>query len=362
MWTRCALCVGARAYVSRSRASLVSWHRDIVCRIRHETKISLLRAPVVCRHPDAANHSGPAGLCPAHCTHTTLSPFNDALKTTREGSGLSYSPLRHLLDPSSCWLMAVTAAIAVCSLLTAIASSPSYHVRRCRVARIRHAARLRDRGWTVVDAGLDPGLVASARHECSADLARNLDGVADLGVDPIEQKYLFTEIATRHRLRWDFRPDAAGSFDELVETAVGVASPIIEALHLSLPPNPSDAWFFPISRHMRYFVTPSPSVAMTGAIISRPGAKAQRFHADAPDGHFGLAQLCPRHRLFNVFVPLVDIEEGVDGTMLWPGSHLESTRWVAPAAARAATPRNLPAARAQARARADAIFALPRPL
>ena len=34
-----------------------------------------------------------------------------------------------------------------------------------------------------------------------------------------------------------------------------------------------------------------------------------------------------RHRLFNVFVPLVDLEEDGDGTMLWPGSHLERTRY-----------------------------------
>ena len=42
--------------------------------------------------------------------------------------------------------------------------------------------------------------------------------------------------------------------------------------------------------------------------------------------HLQLAGLNPGHRLFNVFVPLVDLAEGGDGTQIWPGSHLDRTR------------------------------------
>jgi len=63
-----------------------------------------------------------------------------------------------------------------------------------------------------------------------------------------------------------------------------------------------------------------------GAVVSRPGARAQRFHADADDEHFRAAAVCPRTRLYNVFAPLVDIAAESDGTQFWPGSHLEGTR------------------------------------
>ena len=63
-----------------------------------------------------------------------------------------------------------------------------------------------------------------------------------------------------------------------------------------------------------------------GAIISADGAKAQTFHADAGATHIKLARHLPAHRLYNVFVPLVDIAEDADGTQLWPGSHLDGTR------------------------------------
>jgi ectoine hydroxylase-related dioxygenase (phytanoyl-CoA dioxygenase family) len=55
--------------------------------------------------------------------------------------------------------------------------------------------------------------------------------------------------------------------------------------------------------------------------VSRPGAAAQRPHADASLDHYARAAAAPRHALFNVFVPLVDLAEGGDGTQFWPGSH-----------------------------------------
>jgi len=81
-------------------------------------------------------------------------------------------------------------------------------------------------------------------------------------------------------------------------------------------------------------VLPSqPRIEDIGALISRPGAKAQRFHTDAAKGHLRLAKVFPSHRLYNVFCPLVDIADHGDGTMLWPRSHLETRRWSTYAAA-----------------------------
>ena len=207
-----------------------------------------------------------------------------------------------------------------------IAAAAATHTATPLLAR-EHAVQLRDRGYTIVRTDVCPELIASARVECSSELGRLLDGVSTLGLDPIEQKYLFSEVTTRHRLRWDFRPEGSSSFDALVRQSTYAAAPIIHALHHELPPNPMDGWLPAVTHKTRFLAPAAPSVQMTGAIISRPGAKAQRFHADAPDTHFRLARLNPRHRLFNAFIPLVDIEEGGDGTMLWPASHLEQTRY-----------------------------------
>lgn len=191
----------------------------------------------------------------------------------------------------------------------------------------RHATNLRDKGFTILRTDISPEIIASARDECSNELARLLDGISALGLDPFEQHYRFSEVTTRHRMRWDFRPEGADSFEKLVQQGVNAALPIIRTMHEDLPPNPTDGWLPQITANTRFLAPAEPSVAMTGAIISRPGAKAQRFHADAQDTHFRLARLNPRHRLFNVFIPTVDIENDGDGTMLWPCSHLEQTRY-----------------------------------
>ena len=65
---------------------------------------------------------------------------------------------------------------------------------------------------------------------------------------------------------------------------------------------------------------------MTGAIVSRPGAIEQRFHADADNWHFFWSTLLPRHRIYNIFIPLCDIDADSCGTQFWPGSHLGLTR------------------------------------
>lgn len=59
-----------------------------------------------------------------------------------------------------------------------------------------------------------------------------------------------------------------------------------------------------------------------GAIVSRLGAKTQPWHMDATQEHCEAAQRDPAHRLYNLFVPLIDIEEDGLGTQFRPGSHL----------------------------------------
>ena len=59
-----------------------------------------------------------------------------------------------------------------------------------------------------------------------------------------------------------------------------------------------------------------------GAIVSRRGAKTQRWHMDAEQEHCEVARRDPAHRLYNIFVPLIDIESDGLGTQFQPGSHL----------------------------------------
>lgn len=216
----------------------------------------------------------------------------------------------------------------VCAVVAALASVTQ--LRQARVAppiidARRHAVELRDRGFTVLaDAGLAAEAVAKARDACSAELACLHRDVARLGIDPVDEKYAFAEIATRHRLRWGLQPQGASAWTGLVDAAVGVAAPVIEELH-TLAPSPDDS--LGLTGWTRHLLDARPRLHAVDAIVSRPGAKAQGFHADAGRRHLALARLNPRHRLFNVFVPLVDVAEGGDGTMFWPGSHLERTRY-----------------------------------
>ena len=193
----------------------------------------------------------------------------------------------------------------------------------------RHALELRDRGYTVIaDAGLDPTLVADAKVACAAALSRSLDMIDAIGLDPMEDSYAFAEIDKRHRLRWSLQATRQSAWTRLTAAAIPTAAAVIEHVHTSLPPHPDDAGP-PLMDWTRHLLPAQPTqrsvgAGQIGAIISKPGAKAQKFHADAGDAHLSLAKLCPRHRMYNVFVPLVDLDD--DGTMMWPGSHLHRTR------------------------------------
>ena len=189
----------------------------------------------------------------------------------------------------------------------------------------RHAVELRDRGFTVIrDSGLDRAAVRDATVACSAEFSRLHAMVEELGIDPVEDSYAFEELDKRHRLRWSFKPSFGRSdWTRLVDAGVPVAAEVIEHLH-TLPPHPEDS--LAVGALTRRLLPAAPTVGHVGAIVSRPGAKAQTFHADAGDRHLQLARLSPRHRMFNMFVPLVDLKENGAGTMMWPGSHLSQTR------------------------------------
>ena len=188
----------------------------------------------------------------------------------------------------------------------------------------RHAMELRNQGFTVIQsAGLHAGsLIPNARVSCSQEFAGLQNSVANVGLDPIEDKYAFAEIATRHRLRWGFQPLEPSAWTQLLDEAVVAATPVIEELH-RLPPHPDDmARPLPqLTSWLRHLFPSTPSVVHVDAIVSTLGAKAQNFHPDAGDTHIKNARLNPRHRLFNVFCPLVDLAEDGDGTQFWPGSH-----------------------------------------
>jgi len=196
-----------------------------------------------------------------------------------------------------------------------------YHSRRhcktsmsaIRPATLRHAKELRDRGFTVLpSAGLD-GLVPSALQACETELLRRVDDVAKLGVDPFEQGYSFEEICHRSRLRWDLRVPSP-AIDKVCKAAAAHVEDIICALH-KLPVRRAEG----IQLWPRRLSPRKPRSIMSGSIISVPGAPAQKFHRDS---RLPISWVLPSHRLFNVFVPLVNISQDDVGTQFLPGSHL----------------------------------------
>ena len=177
----------------------------------------------------------------------------------------------------------------------------------------KHVERLRDRGFTVVpEPVMDGTLVECARARSQERLAKLLADVQAAGCDPVEQQYRFREIATRQRNRWDLQlQDPAQGLDDstwsqLCRAALAAATPIIREAQgddYSGPPEP----------------------VMVGAVISRPGARVQRFHCDATHEHFAAAKADASHRLYNIFVPLVDVRENSDGTQFWAAPDLEAS-------------------------------------
>lgn len=180
-----------------------------------------------------------------------------------------------------------------------------------------HGASLRDRGFTVLsEPVMDPDLVERARTQSQDRLAALLQRVQDLGCDPFEQEYRFKEIAQRQRRRWDLQLQEPGTGDsnstwaQLCRAALAAADPIIRE-----------------AQGEAYCGT---EPVMIGAVISWPGAGVQRWHSDADPEFFAAAHKDESYRLYNVFIPLVDVEQGSDGTEFWAATDLQdSTRALA---------------------------------
>ena len=111
--------------------------------------------------------------------------------------------------------------------------------------------------------------------------------VPRFGCDPLEQNYNFAEICHRSRKRWDMRvPGEAVS--ALTSAAVQASLPVILGLD-RLPLHP-DEGRLPLARRLP---AGKPRTLMTGAVVSQPGARAQRFHTDADGGHLAWAGVLP---------------------------------------------------------------------
>lgn len=185
------------------------------------------------------------------------------------------------------------------------------------LATLRHAVKLRNQGFTVIPMDADHGLLAGAASAVRRELTERLNDVEELGIHPIEQGYSFREIAHRFRNRWDLKVPASDDVNAVCNLAVDRASPIIRAVH-SLPVHPDEGLkYWPRTLSPR-----RPKLLMTGAIISRPGADEQMFHRDSDEWHDRIASTVPSHRLYSVFIPLVDVAPNSVGTTFWPRSHL----------------------------------------
>lgn len=218
-----------------------------------------------------------------------------------------------------------------------------------------HAASLRENGYTVIAAPVvGEELVERARVQCRDRLADLLDKVKAAGCDPLEQQYRFKEIAKRQRNRWDLQlhdpsspkspastPTVTGEFEELESlsstTVTWMDAPDDPPRLSPLPLSSASTWeelcraalevAVPIIRGEQgeAFKGATCAPIMVGAVISRPGARVQRFHCDATHEHFAAAKADPSHRIYNIFIPLVDVPKNADGTQFWGAPQLEKS-------------------------------------
>ena len=187
----------------------------------------------------------------------------------------------------------------------------------------QHAANLRSKGFTVVAQPVfaDQAVLTEAADECSARLKSNLDEVRKLGLDPRKQGWSFNEICHRSPCRYDFRYLQSPAIEHITDAALKTVEPILFELH-KLPVHPEERGGMLLRQLWPRRLSPRrPEALMTGSIVSRPGAPIQLFHRDAEATSLVRSSLLPSHRLFNCFVPLVNIDEGTTGTEFWPGSH-----------------------------------------
>ena len=197
----------------------------------------------------------------------------------------------------------------------------SAHTSETSVGSHVAAASLRERGFAVIaEPIVDVELVAQARALTQERLVRLLSEVQAAGCSALDQQYRFKEIVHRQRNRWDLQllkyplPSRAAetlssersTLEQLSQAALSIASPIIKQAQGALP----DIDIEPL---------------VVGAVVSRPGAGVQRFHCDVAQEFFASAKEDPSQRLYNLFMPLVDLSDCGDGTEFWPGPSLDDS-------------------------------------
>ena len=206
------------------------------------------------------------------------------------------------------------AALAVlpisCCALRPPAKQRTTPTRRCSTTVAGDTVQKMERdGFAVLETTLlTPHILNEARDFVLARHATLIEAASKRGADL--DRLDFYEIASRNPGRFDLRLDAKPAVWNTLEEAVLDAS-------LKLP---------------RAGTRP-PRVEYAGAVVSEPGATAQKLHADGPPSSRGL---------YTVFVPLVDVPQDGDGTAFWPGSHASPSCLRAAAAFNAAKFEELP--------------------
>lgn len=175
---------------------------------------------------------------------------------------------------------------------------------------------LRERGFAVMTepiVGVD--LVGQARIVAQKRLARLLTAVEAAGCSAFDQQYRFKEIVHRQRNRWDLQllsPESTpwtsveekDTLEQFCTAALAIAAPVIQQ-----------------AQGRQNTLEP----LVMGAVVSRPGAGVQRFHCDVAQEFFAKAKTDPAKRLYNLFIPLVDLDECGDGTEFWPAPSLDDS-------------------------------------
>lgn len=174
-------------------------------------------------------------------------------------------------------------------LIRAVGGAAPPAARRATADARASGAELRARGFALVRGEVESPLVDAVGAHARGTLDELLARVAAKGGDVLEQRYSFAEVCHRQRLRWDVRLPDTPSWRRLRARALQLAAPAIaEAAGGGGAAGPCRV-----------------REAMSGVVISRPGARAQSFHADGNVGG-----------LFSVFVPLLPVRADGDGTQV----------------------------------------------
>jgi hypothetical protein len=163
----------------------------------------------------------------------------------------------------------------------------------------QHAAELLcELGYVALTAApesvVPSSLVSNAASRAGIELRGMLSRLENVGFDPHEDSFTFSEICHRSTRRYDMRFSrrrARSAPWRPVSAAVAAwIAPVLEAAEVQRPLRP----------------------VLEGVVTSLPGAPVQAFHMDGQHG-------------FNAIVPLVDVGAHGTGTEFWPGSHRDAS-------------------------------------